>query len=69
MPTVYKRCGKSLNVNKISEGRHAAVRLVYNEVHIALSSYASSLGIQTEFFQVTYTAAYMSFSNKKGYRK
>ena len=32
MPTVYKRCGKSLNVNKISERRHAAVRLVYNEV-------------------------------------
>ena len=35
MPTVYKRCGKSLNVNKISERRHAAVRLVYNEVALA----------------------------------
>jgi hypothetical protein len=36
MPTVYKRCGKSLNVNEISEGRHAAVRLVYNEVRLSI---------------------------------
>jgi hypothetical protein len=39
MPTVYKRCGQSLNVNEISRGggRHAAVRLVYNEVGLQMN--------------------------------
>jgi hypothetical protein len=32
MPTVYKRCGKSLNVNAFSEAPMAVIRVVYNEV-------------------------------------